>query len=193
MILRQQPHCILCLWLYIINTFCLFHPFSTTNKHFDRTCLILIIRPLDTSLETLQMLHCRIGKPHNGQDSWGRLNHTHGKRRFKKSTTADSGVEDDRTKKLILMCFVLYMFLLFFPQVTGDKIDTTKRLTNTYSCSLFFHVWCCVPKSSGSHRSQNKSRHALTRLQWNHRAADTCSRRSGPSRRVTRIHRVKLR
>lgn len=89
MILRQQPHCILCLWLYIINTFCLFHPFSTTNKHFDRTCLILIIRPLDTSLETLQMLHCRIGKPHNGQDSWGRLNHTHGKRRFKKSTTAD--------------------------------------------------------------------------------------------------------
>ena len=89
MILRLQPHCILCLWLYIINTFCLFHPFSTTNKHFDRTCLILIIRPLDTSLETLQMLHCRIGKPHNGQDSWGRLNHTHGKRRFKKSTTAD--------------------------------------------------------------------------------------------------------
>lgn len=112
-----------------------------------------------------------------------------------------SGVEDDRTKKLILMCFVLYMFLLFFPQVAGDKIDTTKRLTKTYSCSLFFHVWCCVPKSSGSHRSQNKSRQASTQgamrwhdcRMWNHRAADTCSRRSGPSRRVTRIHRVKLR
>ena len=65
----------------------LFHPFSTTNKDCDRMYVIFNIGYIIGN--TANAARCIIGKPHNGQDSWGRLNHTHVKRRFKKSTTAD--------------------------------------------------------------------------------------------------------